>query len=45
MMEGVSTWLPGQGWQFKLEYDEQFASQHPLIVRQQNEQWKVYHNK
>lgn len=45
IMEGVSKWLPGQGWQFKLEYDSQFASEHPLLVKQQAEQWKAFNNR
>lgn len=45
IMEGVSTWQPGQGWKFKLEYDEQFATEYPLIVKQQSDQWKLFHNR
>ena len=45
IMEGVSTWQPGQGWQFKLEYDEQFATDYPVVVKQQVEQWRIFYNK
>ena len=45
IMEGVSTWQPGQGWQFKLKYDEQFAAQYPLVVKQHSDQWRQFHNK
>ena len=44
-MEGVSIWQPGQGWQFKLDYDEEFASQYPSTVKQYADQWKLFHNK
>ena len=44
-MEGVSTWQPGQGWQFKLDYDEEFANQYPSIVKQYADQWKLFYNK
>jgi len=41
IMEGVSTWQPGEGWQFKLDYDETFATQYPSTVKQQNDQWRL----
>ncbi|XP_065900043.1 DNA-directed RNA polymerase III subunit RPC5-like [Dysidea avara] len=45
ILDGVSLWRPSQGWEFKLADDQHFISDHPTIVKQHMEQWRLLYSK